>query len=125
MASGREWGLSARYTRVDIYTYEHGYVQSFGNPNTDYVAGDGSYPPNPLIGSALGPDADRWDVALSCGASERIDCRCEASFIRRGEGNDLGSWYPGLDNDPPFPSGEVLRDTPSPLALCKSLKQKE
>jgi hypothetical protein len=108
---GREYGLSARYTYVDIYTYEHGYMRSFGTANTDYVAGDGTYPWNAIIGSALGPDADRWDLAASCGASERLDMRLDASFIRRGEGNDLRSWHPGRESDPPFPSGDALRET--------------
>ena len=108
---GREYGLSARYTYVDIYTYEHDSFRSLWDPNTNYVAGDGTFPRNALLGSALGPDADQWDLALSCGASERIDCRFEASFIRRGEGNDLRSWRIGRDRNPPFPSGEVLRET--------------
>lgn len=109
VAGGREYGLSARYAFVDIYTYERG-MRSPYDPNTDYVAGDGSYPRNPLLGSTLGPDADRLDLSLSCGASARIDCRLEASFIRRGEGNDLAVWSPGRDADPPFPSGVVLRE---------------
>jgi len=111
VAGGRDYGLAARYAYVDIYTYEHEYMRSPGSVHTSYVAGNGRYPTNALLGSSLGPDADRWDLALSCGASERIDCRFEASFIRRGEGNGLRPWYPGRERNPPFPSGEVLRET--------------
>jgi hypothetical protein len=112
VADGRDYGFSGRYTYVDIFTYEHG-AQGLPLPweaVTDYVTGDGRYPWNSLIGSSLGPDADRWDFSASCGASARIDLVISTSIIRRGEGNNLESWWPGRERNPPFPSGAVLRE---------------
>lgn len=110
VAGGREFGLSGRYTYVDIYTYEHMYTGLRRECITSYVVGDGVHPLNALIGSALGPDADRWDISGRWGVSARVDVRFDASFIRRGEGNGLSSWFPGENPNPPFPSGDVLRE---------------
>lgn len=101
----KEFALACRYTRVDKFTYEH--ASTYSGVNTSFVSGDGNYPIDALIGSTLGPDADRWDVSLYCGAAARVDLDIGASFTRRGEGNALEPWSPGKDRNPPFPSGSI------------------
>jgi hypothetical protein len=108
VVGGRELELSAAYTYVGTYTYAH----DFG---TAYVAGDGDPLMNPILGSSLGPDADRWRCGATLGVSSRATIGAEGVFTRRGEGNapaddHLLDWRPGLNNDPPFPNGVVLHE---------------
>ena len=55
---GRDLELSGGYTAISKYTYAHG---DYDDHETDYVAGDGwSFASgSPLLGSPLGPDAER------------------------------------------------------------------
>ncbi len=103
---GREIELLAGYTFIDIYTYAHKdslftrYVTGSGDPSIDF-----------LIGSPLGPDADRWNARISTPLHYRLEAVFEAAFVRKGEGNDLREWDRISDPGPAFPSGEVERET--------------
>jgi hypothetical protein len=107
MIAGRELELAGGYTCVSQYTYGH----SFGS---EYVVGDGDERMNPLLGaSSLGPDADRGFIKATLGVSERAALTLEGVSTRYGGGSVpargyLRDWYPGLDNDPPFPSSPIL-----------------
>lgn len=105
LVAGRELECTAGYTRVNIYTYAHK-----DSLFTRYVTGNGDSLVNPIIGSALGPDADRWNLRVSYSFHRRATFALEGTAIRRGEGSDGREWHPGLDPDPPFPSGKVLKE---------------
>jgi hypothetical protein len=107
MIAGREVELSGGYTFVSKYTYGH-------SGSTQYVAGDGDARMNRLLGSPMGPDADRGFVKGTFGVSSRAAVTLEGVSTRYGAGSSLWSgnpldWRPGMDNDPPFPSPPVLR----------------
>jgi len=111
LIGSRELELSGGYTYVDIYTYTH------KETLVTYAVGFGMVPSiDPCIGSALGPDADRWKITASLALSSRAVLSVEGALIRRGEGNDFRRWYaplgddPGSPSDPPFPSGRVLKE---------------
>lgn len=103
---GRDIELLAGYTFIDIYTYAHKdslltrYVTGTGDPSADF-----------LIGSPLGPDADRWSARISVPLHHRLETVFMAGFSRRGEGNDLREWDRATNPDPAFPSGEVEKET--------------
>lgn len=103
---GTDIELLAGYTFIDIYTYAHKdslltrYVTGTGDPSVDF-----------LIGSMLGPDADRWNARIAAPVHHRLEAVFEAGFARRGDGNDLREWDRVIDPDPAFPSGEVERET--------------
>jgi hypothetical protein len=101
----RDTQIFADYTFIDIFTYAHK-----DSLFTHYVAGDGGYPFNPILGSPLGPDADRWRFHIRTTLHRRVTVGIEGSFIRRGEGNDLMEWNREEDPDPPFPSGDRIRE---------------
>ncbi len=101
-----ELELMLGYTYIDIYTYAHKDTLM-----TSYVTGDGDPAANSIIGSSLGPDADRWDARLSAPLHPRFLVTVRGSHARRGEGNDLREWLPGTDPRLPFPSGEVASET--------------
>jgi len=97
--------INLSYTYIDIFTYAHK-----DSLHTCYVTGDGRYPFNPLIGSSLGPDADRWRVRISYPFYRRFIAGLNLEFIRRGEGNNLREWDRIEDPDPKFPSRNVLSE---------------
>ncbi len=101
----RDVGIFADYTFIDIFTYAH--KDSLA---TRYVAGDGDFPFNPILGSPLGPDADRWRLCIRTTLRSRVTVGIEGSFIRRGEGNDLTEWNREEDPNPPFPSGDTKHE---------------
>ncbi len=105
LPAGRELEISAGYTRINMYTYAHKYYL-----RTDYVAGNGDYRKNPGLGSPLGPDADRWNLKASFSFHPRAVLAIDGSLIRRGEGNNYREWFPGMEWNPPFPSGKVLKE---------------
>lgn len=97
--------LRADYTRVSRFTFTH------RDSLAAYRAG-GAGPGDPLLGTQLGPDADR--IALETrwvpGARHAVWARCERT--RRGDGNrDRAGWVPGSAWEYPFPSGQVERTT--------------
>lgn len=101
----RDIQIFADYTFIDIFTYAHR-----DSLVTCYVAGDGDYQLNPLLGSPLGPDADRWRFYIRTTFQRRVTVGIEGNFIRRGEGNELREWDLEEDPDPPFPSGDTERE---------------
>jgi hypothetical protein len=90
------------YTYIDIYTYSH--IGSL----TGYVTGNSDPAINRIIGSSLGPDADRWRLRISAAVDPRIVITLNGSYCRYGEGNDMHPWE-REENDPnlAFPSGIV------------------
>jgi hypothetical protein len=107
MVGGRELELSAGYTHIDTYTYAH--FMAGG-----YVAGDGNAQMNPLLGSSLGPDADRRFIKATLGMSARAAVSVEGAYSMYGSNNQLFNaylqdWAPSMDNDPAFPTAPVLR----------------
>jgi hypothetical protein len=106
MVAGRDFELSGGYTFISTYTYAH-------SKGTEYIAGEGQLGSNPLLGSPIGPDADRGFVTGTLGVSSRVSVAVEGSVARYGSGSALSNpwlpdWRPGMDNDPPFPSPPVL-----------------
>jgi hypothetical protein len=106
MVGGRELELSAGYTHIDTYTYAH--FMAGG-----YVAGDGNAQMNPLLGSSLGPDADRRFIKATLGMSARAAVSVEGAYSKYGSNNQLFNavlqdWAPSMDNDPAFPTAPVL-----------------
>lgn len=114
--AGRDLEIHMEYTFIDIFTYAHR-----DSLVTRYVAGNGAYPENPLLGSPLGPDADRWRFAARAAVHPRVVLGMEGNFVRRGDGNDLGEWGRGDDPDPPFPSGTVIRENRYGVSLSVDL----
>ena len=102
----REFELLLGYTYIDIYTYAHKDTLL-----TRYVTGGGDGSVDDIIGSALGPDADRWNASISTPLHHRLLVTLGGSRTRRGEGNDLREWVRGTDPRLPFPSGEVTLET--------------
>lgn len=102
---GLELGLLLEYTFVDIYTYAH-----CDSLHTPYVSGGGDPTVDYLIGSPLGPDADRWRFRAEIPVHRRVVVAAEGVLERAGEGGDLRTWIPGDDPDPPFPSGRILKE---------------
>jgi hypothetical protein len=103
---GREFELLLGYTYIDIYTYAHKDTLL-----TRYVTGDGDVETNRIIGSPLGPDADRWNASVSTPLHPRFLVTAKGSYARRGGGSDLREWIRGTDPHLPFPSGEVTSET--------------
>ncbi|MCD6378881.1 hypothetical protein J7M07_00365 [bacterium] len=95
------------YTYIDIYTYSH--VDSFSL--TRYVTGNSDPAINRIIGSSLGPDADRWRMRVSAAVDPRIVITLNGSYCRYGEGNDMRPWV-REEHDPnlAFPSGIVTEE---------------
>lgn len=115
LVGGRELEITGGYTYIDIYTYVH-------SSGTAYIAGESKWR-DPLIGSPLGPDADRWLARAALGLGERMEIVLEGIASRRGEGNQsLMDWRSGTDNDPDFPSGDVLREKTASLGFLYDLK---
>lgn len=100
---GRDVEITAGYTYVDIFTYAHK-----DSLLARYVAGNGDPLVNPIIGSPLGPDADRWELCASVSITARFTAEAGVTLTRRGDGNDLREWERGSDPDPSFPSGTTV-----------------
>jgi hypothetical protein len=106
MVAGRELEITGGYTGIDAYTYGH----SWGS---QHVAGSGDTEMNPLLGSSMGPDADRGFLRGTLGLSARTALAIEGGSTRYGALSTLfhgalPDWGPGMDSDPPFPSPPVL-----------------
>jgi hypothetical protein len=106
MVGERELELSGGYTYIDTYTYAH--FMAGG-----YVAGDGHAQMNPILGSPVGPDADRRFIKATLGVSGRTAVSLEGVYTMYGANNQLFNaylqdWAPSKDNDPAFPTAPVL-----------------
>ena len=102
---GRDVEITAGYARVDIYTYAHK-----DSLLTRYVAGNGDPLVNPILGSTLGPDSDRWNLGIRLSVTARLTTEAGVTLTRRGDGNDLREWEWGSDPDPDFPSGATVEE---------------
>ncbi len=109
---GRDLELSGGYTAISKYTYAHG---DYYNHETEYVAGSGMTfsGGSPLLGSPLGPDADRGFVRATVGASARASIVLEGVRARYGGGSMAVNGYlvnipDNARGDYPFPSVPVL-----------------
>jgi hypothetical protein len=105
MLGGHEVELRAGYQRIAIYTYTH--KDSLA---TQYLTGGGNRLEDRIIGSDLGPDADRWMLNVTRPFNRRFTASLEAALMRYGEGADMRPWDWGNDPDPSFPSGGVTRE---------------
>ncbi len=72
------------------------------------MTGNGDPLVNPIIGSPLGPDSDRWNLGASVAITARFTAEAGVTLTRRGDGNDLREWERGSDPDPSFPSGATV-----------------
>ena len=121
MVAGREVEVSGGYTYVDIYTYGH-------SAHTQYVAGYGNEYLNPLLGSPMGPDADRRFIKATLGLSSHTALVFEGVSTRYGGGSlpvmhYVQDWDEGMDNAPPFPSHPVLNLKYISASLLYDLKR--
>ena len=100
MVWGRELELSGGYTFISRYTYAH-------SGGTKYVAGNGDANMNPLLGSPMGPDAERYFMKGTLGLSSRAALTLEGVYTRYGQAGVLAQgylldWYPGMENGNTF-----------------------
>lgn len=100
MVWGRELELSGGYTFISRFTYAH-------SGGTEYVAGNGDERMNHLLGSPMGPDADRSFIKGTLGVSSRTALTLEGASARYGEAGvlaqgDLLDWLPGMENGHTF-----------------------
>ncbi len=118
LIAGGGWHLElmADYTFIDIYTYSHK-----DSLTTRYVAGSGDVTGSGIIGSSLGPDAERWRFKAAAGLHPRVTVTLKGEYLRRGEGSDLRPWREGYDPDPPFPSGSVTLEKKISLSALYDL----
>jgi hypothetical protein len=97
--------LRGDYTRVTRWTFTH------RDSNAAYVAG-GASAGDPLLGTPLGPDADRIGLEARWVPDARRQVWLRGERTRRGDGNrDRTGWVPGSAYDLPFPSGTVVQET--------------
>ncbi|MFH1501901.1 MAG: capsule assembly Wzi family protein [Candidatus Eisenbacteria bacterium] len=92
----KDWELTCEYTNVRKWTYTH-HVTEHRHTH------DG----RPL-GFELGPDADRAVVELVYHPSALWGVSAGYSFSREGEGSATVPFVEGEDDEPTFPSGDVL-----------------
>jgi len=100
MVWGRELELSGGYTFVSRFAYGH-------SGATQYVAGNGDESMNPLLGSPMGPDADRGFIKGTLGVSSRAALTLEGVSTRYGEAGVLAQgglldWLPGMESGHTF-----------------------
>jgi hypothetical protein len=106
MVWGRELELSGGYTFVSRFAYGH-------SDGTAYVAGNGDTEMNPLLGSPMGPDADRRFIKATLGVSSRAALTLEGVATRYGEAGvlaqgDLLDWQPGMYNGSAYSLGAPI-----------------
>jgi hypothetical protein len=97
--------LRADYARLTRWTFTH------RDSSVAYVAGGGTAH-DPLLGTPLGPDADRVGLEAMWAPDARHTLWARGERTRRGDGNrDRSGWVPGSSYDLPFPSGDVVAST--------------
>ena len=97
---GRDVEMTVGYTFVDIFTYAHK-----DSLLALYVTGNGDPLVNPIIGSPLGPDSDRWNLGASVAITARFTAEAGVTLTRRGDGNDLREWKEDPIRTPRFRAG--------------------
>ncbi|MCK5785799.1 MAG: hypothetical protein KAH54_04465 [Candidatus Sabulitectum sp.] len=102
-----EYGLGAviEYTAVQRYVYSQREV-------FNYYMHDAR-----IIGSQLGPDADRATASLSYIGFRGITAQLKGSYTRHGEGNVYEGWPDSVQAGGAFPSGIVENTTELSLDL--------
>jgi hypothetical protein len=100
---GRELEISGGYTFISRYTYGH-------SGGTEFVGGNGDTRMNTLLGSPLGPDADRGFIKATLGVSSRAALTLEGVSTRYGSAGvlaqgDLLDWQSGMDKGPTYSLG--------------------
>ena len=98
-------GAVAEYTAVQRYVYSQRKVNNF------YMH-DGR-----IIGSQLGPDADRVTGSISYIGLNSITAQLKGSYTRHGEGNVFEGWPDSVQAGGSFPSGVVESTTELELDL--------
>jgi hypothetical protein len=104
-AGGGALDVRLTYARMTRWTFTHRLATAY------YVAGNGNpQSGDPFLGTALGPDADRWTAGAEWTPDARHKLWLHWARERRGDGNrDLTAWQPGTPFRLPFPSGDVRR----------------
>ncbi len=104
-AGGGALDLRLTYARVSRWTFTHRLATAY------YMAGNGDPAGgDPFLGTALGPDADRWTAGAEWTPDARRKLWLRWARERRGDGNrDLTTWQPGTAFRLAFPSGDVRR----------------
>lgn len=97
------FGGIVEYTAVQRYVYSQRKINN-------YYMHDSR-----IIGSQLGPDADRITGSLSYTGFERITAQLKGSYTRHGEGNVYEGWPDSVQAGGSFPSGIV--ESTSELSL--------
>ncbi len=98
-------GAVVEYTAVQRYVYSQRKINNF------YMH-DGR-----IVGSQLGPDADRITGSLSYIGFQGITAQLKGSYTRHGEGNVYEGWPDSVQAGGSFPSGIVENTTDLSLDL--------
>ncbi len=91
-----DFELNAEYTNVRKWTYTH------------HVPGHSFTQDGRPIGFELGPDADRTTLTFAYHPSPPWSVTTTYSFTREGEGDTETPFEEGENDEPTFPSGDVL-----------------
>jgi len=100
-------GLAAtlEYTKIDRYVYSQ-------REDYNYYLHHGS-----IIGSGLGPDADRISLSMGTSVLSPLLIRTDVSHTRHGEGSIEDGWPEEAETGAKFPSGVVEYTTNTSLLL--------
>jgi hypothetical protein len=104
-SAGCPVAAAAEYTRIDRYVYSQ-------RQPWNYYVHDGA-----IIGSGLGPDADRATLSLSSAAAWPLTAEVRAQHSRHGEGTVSEGWPDSVQAGGAFPSGTVEHSTRLSLIL--------
>jgi hypothetical protein len=101
------WGgwANLEYTRIDRYVYSQ-------RRSCNYYLHD-----DRIIGSALGPDADRVTAGAGLASMWPLVLSAYADHVRKGEGTVYDGWPDSASTGEPFPSGTVEYRTTASLRL--------
>ncbi len=100
-----DFELSAEYTNVRKWTYTH--------PTEEHSFTQDGRP----LGFELGPDADRAMATFVYHPAPPWSVTTTYSFTRKGEGDTETPFVVGEDDEPSFPSGNVMRRSSVRTAL--------
>ncbi len=92
---GQGLGATFEYTAIQQYVYSQ-------RKEANYYLHD-----DRIIGSALGPDADRLTAAVSWCGLPGLTTALQGSYTRHGETDVYSGWPDSVSSGAPFPSGIV------------------
>lgn len=98
-------GAVLEYTRIDRWVYSQRHARNF------YLHDDR------IIGSELGPDADRLTLSLASTAAWPVAAELRLDHTRHGEGTVYEGWPDSAQSGQVFPSGTVEHTTGATLNL--------